>query len=255
MSYLSQPAMTRQKSLENFTNSFFPEEQEFENRWADVLYGEMPTSPASSTSEFHVINQVEDDLDNLLNEVLSAHDSDESNPASPAQSSDGSLIHEAASSASIIPCEYVPDIEASLQTLQKVSQNHITKTESTMEPTIEAMDTSIPIKYIMVPEEEVFELNSEMKSSPVSIGPLSPATSISTVGSPNPDKAARKRVQNKASSKRYREKVRNKENSLFEAIESLQKRKRHIELELATTKAVNSFLVDQLKQKFGSVLG
>ena len=70
MSYLSQPAMIRQKSLENFTNSFFPEEQEFENRWADVLYGEMPTSPASSTSEFHVINQVEDDLDNLLNEVL-----------------------------------------------------------------------------------------------------------------------------------------------------------------------------------------
>ena len=53
----------------------------------------------------------------------SAHDSDESNPASPAQSSDGSLIHEAASSASIIPCEYVPDIEASLQTLQKGTIN------------------------------------------------------------------------------------------------------------------------------------
>lgn len=249
--------MIRQTSLENFTNTFFEEEREIEHQWASVLYGEMPASPASSSaSEIQLVNPVEDDLDNLLNEVLSAHDSDESNPPSPVNSiqSDGSLIQEAASNASIIPFEYVPDIEASLQTLNQAN-NYNAKNEPAAELSVQPMDTSMPITYVVTSDQD-YILNSQIKTSPPpSVGPLSPATSISTVGSPNPDKAARKRVQNKASSRRYREKVKDRENLMFEAIETLQNRKRIIELELAKTKAVNSFLVDQLKQKFGAVLG
>jgi hypothetical protein len=255
MSFISQPTMIRQSSLENFTNTFFQEEREIEHQWASVLYGEMPASPASSSSsELQLVNPVEDDLDNLLNEVLSAHDSDESNPPSPANSSDGSLIQEAASNASIIPFEYVPDIEASLQTLNQAN-NYNAKSEPPAELSVQPMDTSMPITYVVTSDQD-YIINSQIKTSPPpSVGPLSPATSISTVDSPNPDKAARKRVQNKASSKRYREKIKDRENSMFEAIETLQNRKRIIELELAKTKAVNSFLVDQLKQKFGAVLG
>merc|ERR1712168_1755923 len=86
------------------------------------------------------------------------------------------------------------------------------------------------------------ETKMEFMPSPSSAAPLTPPASVAP-GSPDqsPDteeRLSRKRCQNKQSSKRYRQKIKNK-------------KKRELELELASTKAVNKFLVDSLKQKFG----
>jgi len=64
------------------------------------------------------------------------------------------------------------------------------------------------------------------------------------------ERQQRKRKSNKESSRRYREKVKNRQADLIKSLDELIQKKRSIELDLAKTKAVNSFLVDQLRAKF-----
>lgn len=104
------------------------------------------------------------------------------------------------------------------------------------------------------PKQEISTGTTIVKENRPSLAPLSPCNSTSTIGSPIPEKQMRKRSQNKMSSKKYREKVKNKEKNLLESVDALHDKKRSIELELAKTKAVNSYLVDQLRAKFGQFL-
>lgn len=71
---------------------------------------------------------------------------------------------------------------------------------------------------------------------------------------PTIERQQRKRKSNKESSRRYREKVKNRESDLIKSLDELIQKKRTIELDLAKTKAVNGFLVDQLRAKFGHIL-
>jgi len=95
--------------------------------------------------------------------------------------------------------------------------------------------------------------------SPLSAAlPLTPPASVASPVSPEQasspvtdERLSRKRCQNKQSSKKYRQKIKDREQALFDAVGNLNKKKRELELELASTKAVNKFLVDSLKQKFG----
>merc|ERR1711933_496418 len=64
---------------------------------------------------------------------------------------------------------------------------------------------------------------------------------------PAKERQQRKKQSNKESSRRYRQKVKNRQNDLLSSLEELTQKKRAIELDLAKTKAVNSFLVEQLR--------
>jgi len=71
---------------------------------------------------------------------------------------------------------------------------------------------------------------------------------------PAKERQQRKKQSNKESSRRYRQKVKNRQNDLLSSLEELTQKKRAIELDLAKTKAVNSFLVEQLRAKFGGAI-
>lgn len=71
---------------------------------------------------------------------------------------------------------------------------------------------------------------------------------------PAKERQQRKKQSNKESSRRYRQKVKNRQNDLLSSLEGLTQKKRAIEIDLAKTKAVNSFLVEQLRAKFGGAI-
>jgi len=71
---------------------------------------------------------------------------------------------------------------------------------------------------------------------------------------PAKERQQRKKQSNKESSRRYRQKIKNRQNDLLSSLEELTQKKRAIEMDLAKTKAVNSFLVEQLRTKFGGAV-
>lgn len=222
---------------------------------------------------------VENDVDAILDEVLSMHDSLSSPPSPKSTFSDDQTTNGPESADQY----FVPDLPVTLMNSNQENQERDNQpiiissnqeAQQTQQGTIKTVMTEngeyfnvvvipsdqLPENYrmgnvIFSPKRE--DTKMECMSSPLSssAAPLTPPASVAPVSpeqSPvTEERVSRKRCQNKQSSKRYRQKIKNKEQALFDAVGDLNKKKRELELELASTKAVNKFLVDSLKQKFG----
>jgi len=239
-----------------------------------------PFSPKSPISEENYPvspnSIVENDVDAILDEVLSMHDSLSTPPSPKSTFSDDQTTNPGLENANQY---FVPDLQATLMNSNQEPDNQPIiisdcnqEEQQPQQGTIKTVMTEngeyfnvvvipsdqIPENYqmgnvIFSPKRE--ETKMEFMSSPLSAAPLTPPASVAPVSpeqSPvTEERLSRKRCQNKQSSKRYRQKIKNKEQALFDAVGDLNKKKRELELELASTKAVNKFLVDSLKQKFG----
>jgi len=271
----------------------FPHDMEdpemVEQMFADLVYADggdissnqhLQISPKSPISEENYPvspnSIVENDVDAILDEVLSMHDS-LSTPPSPKStfSDDQTTNPESADN------YFVPDLQATLMNSnQEIEEPDnqpiiISSNQEQQQPqqgTIKTVMTENGeyFNVVVIPSDQVpenyqmgnvifspkrDETKMEFMPSPLSAAPLTPPASVAPVSpeqSPvTEERLSRKRCQNKQSSKRYRQKIKNKEQALFDAVGDLNKKKRELELELASTKAVNKFLVDSLKQKFG----
>merc|ERR1719447_2636047 len=270
----------------------FPHDMEdpemVEQMFADLVYADgdissnqhLQISPKSPISEENYPvspnSIVENDVDAILDEVLSMHDS-LSTPPSPKStfSDDQTTNPESADN------YFVPDLQATLMNSnQEIEEQDnqpiiISSNQEQQQPqqgTIKTVMTENGeyFNVVVIPSDQVpenyqmgnvifspkrDETKMEFMPSPLSAAPLTPPASVAPVSpeqSPvTEERLSRKRCQNKQSSKRYRQKIKNKEQALFDAVGDLNKKKRELELELASTKAVNKFLVDSLKQKFG----
>lgn len=237
-------------------------------------YNPTPKSPISEENYPVSPNSiVENDVDAILDEVLSMHDSLSSPPSPKSTFSDDQTTNVPESADQY----FVPDLpmnsnqENQERDNQPIIISSNQEAQQTQQGTIKTVMTEngeyfnvvvipsdqLPENYrmgnvIFSPKRE--DTKMEFMSSPLSsAAPLTPPASVAPV-SPEPvteERVSRKRCQNKQSSKRYRQKIKNKEQALFDAVGDLNKKKRELELELASTKAVNKFLVDSLKQKFG----
>lgn len=258
--------MNRQESFPPLTRS--PEE--IDEMWAN-LYDDQPKSPPMKTLENEISYEyvpisptsfVDDDMEAIFEEVMSM-DSNPSSPQSPFSDSQSN---------------FVPDIDPTLMIKQNDFQEPKTDVEIESQPPKEVevrtimTDNGELLNVVILPQSQIptnFEIGPVvlsprpkddeyvMKSSPApSAGPLTPPPSVPSVseGSPmdvNQERIVRKRSQNKESSKKYRQKIKNKNQALYDAVDALIKKKRDLDVELASTKAVNKFLEDSIKQKFG----
>lgn len=269
----------------------FPHDMEdpemVEQMFADLVYADGDVSPSEISPKSPISEEnypvspksiVENDVDAIFDEVLSMHDSLSVPPSPKSTFSDDQTTNN-------VPESYfVPDLPATLDAYRENQEpdNRPIITQSNQEQlpkqgTINTVMTDsgeyfnvvvipsdqLPENYqmgnvIFSPKRDAPETKMEFMSSPLSSAlPLTPPASVAPVSpveetsSVAEDRLSRKRVQNKQSSKKYRQKIKNKEQALFDAVGDLNKKKRELELELASTKAVNKFLVDSLKQKFG----
>lgn len=104
------------------------------------------------------------------------------------------------------------------------------------------------------PEMDMMETDYDFTMATPPETPPTPVKSSRKTKLPTIERQQRKRKSNKESSRRYREKVKSRQADLIKSLDALIAKKRTIELDLAKTKAVNSFLVDQLRAKFGPIL-
>jgi len=239
---------------------------------------------------------VENDVDAILDEVLSMHDSLSTPPSPKSTFSDDQITQNGAELTTEGQNVFLPNMETTFVSQELKEQPSqpidfdITNEQEQQQGTIRTVmaENGEYFNVVVIPSDQVpqnYELGNvifspkpeissdtkmEFISSPLqsqaiellsetdSTGPMTPPPSNAQSGSISPsqspvseEKLSRKRCQNKQSSKRYRQKIKNKEQALFDAVGDLNKKKRELELELASTKAVNKFLVDSLKQKFG----
>jgi len=252
--------------------------------FADLVYADgdissnLQISPKSPISEENYPvspnSIVENDVDAILDEVLSMHDSLSTPPSPKSTFSDDQTTNPETADH-----YFVPDLQATLmnsnQEIEEQDNQPIiisSNQEQQQQGTIKTVMTENGeyFNVVVIPSDQVpenyqmgnvifspkrDETKMEFMPSPMSAAPLTPPASVAPVSpeqSPvTEERLSRKRCQNKQSSKRYRQKIKNKEQALFDAVGDLNKKKRELELELASTKAVNKFLVDSLKQKFG----
>lgn len=271
----------------------FPHDMEdpemVEQMFADLVYADggdissnqnLQISPKSPLSEENYPvspnSIVENDVDAILDEVLSMHDSLSTPPSPKSTFSDDQTTNPESADH-----YFVPDLQATLMNSnQEIEEPDnqpiiISSNQEQQQPqqgTIKTVMTENGeyFNVVVIPSDQVpenyqmgnvifspkrDETKMEFMPSPLSAAPLTPPASVAPVSpeqSPvTEERLSRKRCQNKQSSKRYRQKIKNKEQALFDAVGDLNKKKRELELELASTKAVNKFLVDSLKQKFG----
>jgi len=259
-----------------------------EQMFADLVYADgdissnqhLQISPKSPISEENYPvspnSIVENDVDAILDEVLSMHDSLSTPPSPKSTFSDDQTTNQESADHF-----FVPDLQATLMNSnQEIAEQDnqpiiISSNQEQQQPqqgTIKTVMTENGeyFNVVVIPSDQVpenyqmgnvifspkrDETKMEFMPSPMSAAPLTPPASVAPVSpeqSPDTEeRLSRKRCQNKQSSKRYRQKIKNKEQALFDAVGDLNKKKRELELELASTKAVNKFLVDSLKQKFG----
>lgn len=269
----------------------FPHDMEdpemVEQMFADLVYADVDSSaeisPKSPISEENYPvspkSIVENDVDAIFDEVLSMHDSLSTPPSPKSTFSDDQTTNHGPES------YFVPDLQATLNSYQEIqepdNQPIITSSNEEQQPTQGTVRTvmsdngeyfnvvvipsdQVPENYqmgnvIFSPKRETSETKMDFMPSPLSAAlPLTPPASVASPVSPEQasspvtdERLSRKRCQNKQSSKKYRQKIKDREQALFDAVGNLNKKKRELELELASTKAVNKFLVDSLKQKFG----
>jgi hypothetical protein len=260
-----------------------------EQMFADLVYSsssadqppQSPPSPKSPVSEENYpvspksLSENGSHIDAILDEVLSMHDSLSTPPSPKSTFSDDQITSNEAEN------KFVPDIEPTLRNVyedipEPNNQPIIYQEEpQPQQGTIKAVMTQngeyfnvVVIPSNQLPENYQFgnvcftpqamscDTKIEHQSPPPSVGPPTPPSAAPEPTTPErspvaQESLARKRGQNKRSSKKYRQKIKNKEQALFDAVGDLNKKKRELELELASTKAVNKFLVDSLKQKFG----
>jgi len=265
----------------------FPHDMEdpemVEQMFADLVYSE-PTvdlnlqspqcSPKSPISEENYPvspnSIVENDVDAIFDEVLSMHDS-LSTPPSPKSTFSDSFVPDLQATVVVNSAQEIQEqdnqpiiINDQEQQLQQQGTIKTVMTENgeyfnvVVIPSDQVPENCKMGNVIFSPKRDM-DTKVEYISSPMSATPLTPPASIAPVSpeeipvspSVTEERLSRKRCQNKVSSKKYRQKIKNKEQALYDAVEDLNKKKRELELELASTKAVNKFLVDSLKQKFG----
>lgn len=179
-----------------------------------------PPSPVESSASS--ASMVEEELDSIFDEVLSGA----SPIGSPCLSHD--MSHDNVT---------LPDIDAIQPTLNSIYEDVI---EPKVEPQPENQHNNTDeIDYMVV--------------DPVA-APFKPKARTRTAATSLDERKQRKRNSNMMSSRKYRQKIKNKESDLLTTLNELNQKKRTIELDLAKTKAVNSFLVEQLRGKFGSLI-
>jgi len=215
----------------------------------------MPPSPASSVTSQK--SQLDEELDSILNDVLSSMgDLDsilESAPSSP-EEVDLNLTEQ----------QDLNTIRPTLETIYKeipeprgedmyddVMQVQMEYAECKPSPPVVQLAAPLgTFNLILVKaiphdvEQIVVSSSDEIKSSPSSPTPrYAPEV-----------RKQRKRVSNLHSSRRYREKIKNKENTLFQDVEELSSKKLALQFELVEKRAVNDFLVADLRKKFAALL-
>lgn len=175
-----------------------------------------PPSPVESSASS--ASMVEEELDSIFDEVLSGA----SPIASPSMSNDNFTL---------------PELDAIQPTLNSIYKDVI---EPKVEPRPEHQHNKPDeIDYMVV--------------DPV-VAPFKPKSRGRAAATSLDERKQRKRNSNMMSSRKYRQKIKNKESDLLTTLNELNQKKRTIELDLAKTKAVNSFLVEQLRGKFGSLI-
>jgi len=191
---------------------------------------ELPNSPQSQQSELSIM----EDLDSIFEDVIN------SPVPSPAYTNTTTTqITDEYFFASTPPSDDIDAIEPT------ICQVYPEIAEPKHEPdTMEIMEV----------EPDTTDYDFTMATPPETPPTPVAAKSSRKTKLPIVERQQRKRKSNKESSRRYREKVKNRQADLMKSLDELVAKKRTIELDLAKTKAVNSFLVDQLRAKFGGIL-
>lgn len=230
----------RTSSIEQFTNPDLEKYQQMDLLFSleepDFIPIMEPGSPESVVSEAQssVSSTVMEDLDSIFDEVISTASPPSSPPA--AQHHNGSTFFH----------ETNPTFDDIQPTLQQVYQD-VNEPQEEIVAKVEAYEERyVSNDFFMADESEATIV--KVADSPVEKPRRGRARA------PAAERAARKRNSNKESSRRYRQKIKSQQNDLLSSLDQLSKKKRAIEMDLAKTKAVNSFLVDQLREKFGPLM-
>jgi len=230
----------RTSSIEKFTNPDLEKYQQmdlfFSLEEPDFIPIMEPGSPESVVSEAQSsVSTVMEDLDSIFDEVISTASPPSSPPAAQHQN-EGPFFQTTN-----------PTFDDIQPTLQQVYQDVI-------EPQEEIVSKVEPLEENFVIND--FPMADESEATIVKVANV-PNVEKSRRGrarAPAAERAARKRNSNKESSRRYRQKIKSRQNDLLSSLDQLTEKKRAIEMDLAKTKAVNSFLVDQLREKFGPLM-
>lgn len=229
----------RTSSIEQFTNPDLEKYQQMDLLFSleepDFIPIMEPGSPESVVSEAQSsVSTVMEDLDSIFDEVISTA-SPPSSPPAAQHHNDAPFFQESN-----------PAFDDIQPTLQQVYQDVI-------EPQEEIVSKVEPFEEHYVSND--FLMADESKQPLVKVADIPVEKSRrGRARAPAAERAARKRNSNKESSRRYRQKIKSQQNDLLSSLDQLTKKKRAIEMDLAKTKAVNSFLVDQLREKFGPLM-
>jgi len=233
----------RTNSLEHFTDPerdahhqmelLFSLDPNVEPDFASLVdVDQTPSSPQSQHSELSVM----EDLDSIFEDVINSPVPSPHSQPNPYSATTDDFFAPTQPTTDIVVGDDIDAIEPTIcQVYPEIAEpKHEPKAEMEVE-----YATDYDFTIVDTPPE----------TPPTPAGRASRKTKLPVV-----ERQQRKRKSNKESSRRYREKVKNRQTDLMKSLDELNQKKRTIELDLAKTKAVNSFLVDQLRVKFGGNL-